>query len=641
MSVTRSVRPLLFMVCIIFGSAGAVAQSVGDRVWIPLSADKPSDDGFAEALVVGIRPPLVEVQASRVTMRGRNDLADRLRRGTTFVPAADVVPFEVGSTAWDRRRTAVDFAAAAEDRAFQPASPALKDAVAGAADPLNRDRIAEVRILLALLDALVDPSGPGRPLEGPALDHAEEGWISWSQPTVAGVEAFDERVLDVLARAAGAVRAAGGPAAIVPDDRLGPILRVEVAGGGARLAPGLSPAARRVAHLIGRAIRSPVDVARVSTPDRIVRSVATLPALATALEALHPDALHIERFEDPAQSPRDAFVQAMRDRIMGAFKDRLVETEQMRTLRQRYFDGEDAALDAWMTMGAEGARAIEAAVGGPLFDDHDRSLLTEQRRALQAQRERDRAAAEAEAEARIRREASIAQVGTAFRDRWLGSAVCAGNAVPVLVQIGDRGADGRVTAELDFVVPGDVARVAMEGAIDPDARRLRLVPTAWLMRPPAGRDASVSPMTLALSGDGGSAEAAFGEPQCTTTRLNRPERTAAGATPSSAVRWVGLVVCGGRPVPVEVTVVQSGTGFGGAFAYGDGGDRASVRLAGRQDPAGTAVRMTPGDWIARPAGAAGDPPPPFVLTPSGDGRTAAGAFERDVGCAPFRFLRAN
>jgi hypothetical protein len=153
----RLMLGLAMTLCLSFAAPPVMGQRIGDQVWADLEAERIEEDGFAEGLVISIRPGLVEVQPSRVQMARPSDLANLLRLGNAFVPAAQVSPLETGRRNWEAKQAVLAFWRRRDQHAFFPGGPDLQALLRTASEPRNRERMRETRELLFFLNAMTEP----------------------------------------------------------------------------------------------------------------------------------------------------------------------------------------------------------------------------------------------------------------------------------------------------------------------------------------------------------------------------------------------------------------------------------------------------------------------------------------------------
>lgn len=606
---SRYLPSLILGLCLALAGQDVMAQRVGDQVWIDLEAERVEDDGFAEGLVISVRPSLVEVQPSRVQMARPSDLANLLRRGNAFVPAAQVSPLDVGRRNWDAKQAVLAFQRRSAAQAFVPASPELQALLRSASDSRHRDRMRSAREMLTFLNAMVEPRGADAGLAGDLLRFANEGWTAFGDSVFGNADAFDRAAPALARRAADAVRHLGGYAVLDPDGRLSDMLRQgewTQRHGSQRPLP---PVPQRILHLIERTASARFDVITMGAPDRVVEAIRTLPGLMTTLETLHPDAILTPNAPAGRDAIRQAFLSTMRNDMAAAYKERINDEEEVRRLRQRYFDGEDSALGLWMRTVTELTRPVAAVLGQPLFDETDRNTLIEMRRALVAERQRQqaleaaaRARVEAQQQAAEQRRAAIATLAPRLRDDWQGSVECGHGPVPIAFDIAQADAEGRLTATFSYVAPNGVSTGTMRGVLDPEGRRIALEFGQWirsvlLADRPARTELTLAENGQAITGTGLGAG-------CRPFRLQRASALSGTILSSLPGTWNGSVRCGqievslslavrGRPAPnrIEGVVTYVAQNRRGVFEI-----QGELGIGGR-------IAFETTRWVQRPEGA--------------------------------------
>lgn len=573
----------------------AMAQRVGDQVWIDLEAERVEDDGFAEGLVIALRPSLVEVQPSRVQMARPSDLATLLRRGNAFVPAAQVSPLEVGRRNWDAKQAVLAFQRRSAAQAFVPASPELQALLRTASESRHRDRMRSAREMLTFLNAMVEPRGPDLGLAGDLLVFANEGWTAFADSRIGNAEAFDRAAPALARRAAEAVRQLGGYAALDPDGRMPDLLRQ---GGWAQqhgAHRNLPPVPQRMLHLIERTNSARFDIVAMAAPDRVVEAIRTLPALMATLEILHPDAILTPNAPPGRDAIRQAFLNSTRDDIAAAYKERINDEEEVRRLRNRYLEGDEAALALWMRTVTELTRPVATALGRPLFDETDRNTLIEMRRALVAQRLR----VEAQQQAAEQRRAAIASLGTQLRDEWQGSVDCGQGPVPIAFEIGVPDAEGRLAANFSYVAPNGISTGTMRGVLDPESRKIRLDFVQWirsvlLADRPARAELTFAENGQAITGVG------LG-PSCRPFRLQRAAALNGAILNGLPGTWTGSLRCGQVDVALSVNVRErpAANRIDGVVTYVAQNRRGVLEIRGELGIGGRIAFETT-RWVQRP-----------------------------------------
>lgn len=584
----------------------ALGQRVGDQVWIDLEAPRVEDDGFAEGLVISLRPSLVEVQPSRVQMARPSDLAGLLRRGNAFVPAAQVSPLEVGRRNWEARQAVLALQRRAEAQAFLPASSDLQAALRTASEPRNRDRMRDARALFTILNVMVEPRGSDRGLAGDLLVFVNEGWTAYPDSVFGNADAFDRAAPALARRAADAVRQLGGYAALDPDGRLSDLLRqgdwVQQHGAQRPLPAG----PQRILHLIERISTARFDIVAMAAPDRVVEAIRTLPAWMTTLETLHPDAILTPNAPTGRDAMRQAFLAGARDDIAAAYKERINDDEEVRRLRHRYIEGDEATLAIWMRTVTDLTRQVAAALGQPVFDETDRNTLIEMRRAFAAEQER-RQALEAAARARLeaqqqaaeQRRAAIAALGAQVRDDWQGHVTCGQALIPLRIEIAQPSADGRLTASLSYVVPNGVSVATMQGLLEPGARRLRLEFVRWIRS--VALEVPPGPVELTLNEEGRLMSGQLMASNCRPFQLQRAEALSQWLSQTLPAVWRGGVNCGGTEFAssLEFKSPISAQTLNATLTYGPETRRGIVELRGTIGIGGR-IALEPTRWVQRP-----------------------------------------
>lgn len=584
----------------------ALGQRVGDQIWIDLEAERVEDDGYAEGLVISLRPSLVEVQPSRVQMARPSDLANLLRRGNAFVPAVQVSPLEVGRRNWDAKQAVLAFQHRSAAQAFVPASPELQALLRTASEPRHRDRMRSAREMLTFLNAMVEPRGADAGLAGDLLRFANEGWTAFGDGVFGNADAFDRAAPAFARRATEAVRQLGGYAVLDPDGRMSDMLRQ---GGWARQHGAhrdLPPVPQRVLHLIERTFSARFDVVAMGAPDRVVEAIRTLPGLMATLETLHPDAILTPNAPTGREAMRQAFLSTMRDDIAAAYKERINDEEEVRRLRNRYLEGDEAALALWTRSATELTRQVAAALGRPLFDETDRNTLMEMRRALVAEQERRqaleaaaRARLEAEQQAAEQRRAAIAALGSQVRDDWHGNVTCGQALIPLRFEIAQPSADGRITASVSFVVPNGVSVATMRGLLEPGARRMRLEFVQWIRN--VAFDERPGPVELTLSENGQLVSGNWITSNCRPFQLQRAEALSQWLSRTLPAVWRGSFTCGGTEFAqsLEFKAPISSQALNATLTYGPETRRGIIELRGTIGIGGR-ITLELTRWVRRP-----------------------------------------
>lgn len=584
----------------------ALGQRVGDQVWIDLEAAHVEDDGYAEGLVLSLRPSLVEVQSSRVQMARPSDLANLLRRGNAFVPAAQVAPLEVGRRNWEARQAVLALQRRAEAQAFLPASPDLQAALRTAAEPRNRDRMRDARALLTVLNAMVEPRGADAGLAGDLLRFANEGWTAFGDGVFGNADAFDRAAPAFARRAAEAVRQLGGYAVLDPDGRMSDMLRQGEWARQHGAHRDLPPVPQRVLHLIERTFSARFNVVDMGAPDRVVEAIRTLSGLMATLEALHPDAILTPNAPPGRDAIRQAFLSNMRDDIAAAYKERINDEEEVRRLRHRYIEGDEATLAIWLRTVTDLTRQVAAALGQPVFGDTDRNTLIEMRRAFAAEQEQ-RQALEAAARARLeaqqqaaeQRRAAIAALGAQLRDDWEGNVTCGQALIPLRFEIAQPGADGRITASLSYVVPNGVSVATMQGLLEPGARRMRLEFVQWIRS--VALEVPPGPVELTLNENGQLVSGNWITSNCRPFQLQRREALSQWLSRTLPAVWHGGLTCGGTEFAssLEFKAPISSQALNATLTYGPDTRRGIIELRGTIGIGGR-ITLEPTRWVQRP-----------------------------------------
>lgn len=573
----------------------ALGQRVGDQVWIDLEAPRVEDDGFAEGLVISLRPSLVEVQPSRVQMARPSDLAGLLRRGNAFVPAAQVSSLEVGRRNWEARQAVLALQRRAEAQAFLPASAELQAALRTASEPRNRDRMRDARALLTVLNAMVEPRGSDLGLAGDLLVFVNEGWTAYPDSVFGNADAFDRAAPALAGRAADAVRQLGGYAALDPDGRLSDLLRQGdwVQQHGAQRP--LPPVPQRILHLIERISTARFDIVAKAAPDRVVEAIRTLPAWMTALETLHPDAILTPNAPIGRDAIRQAFLASARDDIAAAYKERINDEAEVRRLRHRYIEGDEATLAIWMRTVTDLTRQVAAALGQPVFDETDRNTLIEMRRAFAAEQERR----QAQQQAAEQRRAAIAAVGAQVGDDWQGNVTCGQALIPLRFEIGQPNAEGRITASFSFVEPNGVSIATMQGALEPGARRLRLQFVQWIRR--VAFEVPQGLVELTLNEEGRLMSGHFTASNCRPFQLQRAEALSQWLSRTLPAVWRGGIRCGDTEfaASLEFKSPISAQTLNATLTYGPETRRGILELRGTIGIGGR-IALEPTRWVQRP-----------------------------------------
>jgi hypothetical protein len=311
-----------------------------------------------------------------------SDLANLLRRGNAFVPAAQVSPLETGRRNWEAKQAVLAFWRRRDQQAFFPTGPDLQALLRTTSEPRNRERMREARELLFFLNAMTEPRGSEPTLAGDLLAFVNEGWTSYSDMRMVNSEAFDRAAPAITRRAAEAIRQSGGFAVLDPNGQISERLRDSDWATQHGSQRPVSPVQKRVLHLIERTSSARFDVVSMAAPARVVEAIRNLPALMASLEALHPDAIMTPNAPAGRDAIRQAFLQRMREDIAAVHKERINDESEVRIIRDRYFEGEDAALALWMRTVTEMTSQVASALDRPLFTEQDRNSLIEARQAL-------------------------------------------------------------------------------------------------------------------------------------------------------------------------------------------------------------------------------------------------------------------
>lgn len=605
-SLCRVALGLAMALCVAFAATQVMAQRIGDQVWVDLEAERIEEDGFAEGVAISTRPGLVEVQPSRVQMARPSDLANLLRRGNAFVPAAQVSPLEAGRQNWEAKQAVLAFRRRSDQQAFFPAGPDLQALLRTASEPRNRERMREARELLFFLNAMAEPRGSEAALAGDLLQFVNEGWTSFADMRMANAEAFDRAAPALARRAAEAIRQLGGLAVFDPNGQLSDFLRTSdwASQHGSRRPA--SPAQKRVLHLIQRTYSARFDVVSMAAPARVVQAIRTLPTLMASLETLHPDAIIMPNAPAGRDGIRQAFLQRMRDDIADTYKERINDEEEVRRLRDRYLNGEEAALGLWMRTVTEMTSQVASALGRPLFTEQDRNTLTEMRRALMEQRAREQAI-QAAARARLeeqqraaeQRRAAIATLSPQLRDDWQGRVICGQGTVALRFEIAEPNTEGRIAANFSYVGANGSSTGVMQGILDPATRKIRLEFVQWI------RSAILAdrplPVELALSGNGQTMEGSGLGSGCRPFRLERAAALVSGLTRTLPATWRGTLRCGGVELPtaLEIRSPVAANRVSAILTYGPESRRGTLELLGAIGIGGV-VTMETARWVRQP-----------------------------------------
>ena len=604
-SVCRVALGLAMALCVAFAATQVMAQRIGDQVWVDLEAERVEEDGFAEGLAISIRPGLVEVQPSRVQMARPSDLANLLRRGNAFVPAAQVSPLEAGRRNWEAKQAVLAFRRRSDQQAFFPTGPDLQALLRTASEPRNRERMREARELLFFLNAMAEPRGSEPALAGDLLQFVNEGWTSFADMRMVNAEAFDRAAPALARRAAEAIRQLGGLAALDPNGQLSDFLRTSdwASQHGSRRPA--SPAQKRVLHLIQRTYSARLDVVSMAAPARVVEAIRTLPTLMASLETLHPDAIIMPNAPAGRDGIRQAFLQRMRDDIADTYKERINDEEEVRRLRDRYLNGEEAALGLWMRTVTEMTSQVASALGRPLFTEQDRNTLTEMRRALMEQRAREQAI-QAAARARLeeqqraaeQRRAAIAALGSQIRNDWQGNVTCGPAVVPLRFEIAQPNVDGRITASFSYLVPNGLSIGTMQGVLDPTTRKIRLEFVQWIRS--VALEVPPGPVELTLNENGQVMSGMWVTSNCGPFQLQRAEALSQWLSRTLPAIWRGGIKCGAAEFAssLEFKSPISAQAINAIFTYGPESRRGIIELRGVIDIGGR-ITLEPTRWVRR------------------------------------------
>jgi hypothetical protein len=597
---------LVIAFCVAFAAPQVMGQRMGDQVWVDLEAERIEEDGFAEGLAISMRPGLVEVQPSRVQMAHPSDLANLLRRGNAFVPAAQVSPLEAGRRNWEAKQAVLAFRRRSDQQAFFPAGPDLQALLRTASEPRNRERMREARELLFFLNAMAEPRGSEAALAGDLLQFVNEGWTSFADMRMINSEAFDRAAPALARRAAEAIRQLGGLAAFDPNGQLSDFLRTSdwASQHGSRRPA--SPAQKRVLHLIQRTYSARFDVVSMAAPARVVEAIRTLPTLMASLETLHPDAIIMPNAPAGRDGIRQAFLQRMRDDIADTYKERINDEEEVRRLRDRYLEGEDAALGLWMRKVTEMTSQVASALGNPLFTEQDRNTLVEARRALMEQRAREqanqaaaRARLEEQQRAAEQRRAAIAALGSQIRNDWQGNVTCGSAVVPLRFEIAQPNADGRITASFSYLVPNGLSIGTMQGVLDPTTRKIRLEFVQWIRS--VALEVAPGPVELTLNENGQVMSGIWVTSNCRPFQLQRAEALTQWLSRNLPAIWRGSVKCGDTEFAqaLEFKSPVSAQAVNATLTYGPEARRGIIELRGVIDIGGR-ITLEPTRWVRRP-----------------------------------------
>jgi hypothetical protein len=592
-------------------SSTAFAQRVGEQVWVDLEADRPENDGYAEGLAISLRPGLIEVQASRVTMTGQSDLAGLLRRGNAFVPAPLVSPLDVGRRTWQAKQLVLTVFRQASEVAFLPASPELTQSLRSVADPRHKGRLRDAQLLLTLLHALVEPRGNDAGLIGESLEFANQGWrVAAQAPNLEAAIAFDGTAISVLRRASGMIKQLGGASEIETPDRLAAMFSQPGWAGELGDRRRGSEVARRTAHLVARSISARTAVADIGDPERVVEAVRTLPQLMAAIEDLHPEAIGIVKGSADRAELRKEFLAKLQDEMVAIYRGRVQATSQVDELRRRYLGGEDAALELWWKELNEQSAILSRAIRTPVFEPEFRDHLVEERRvsdALAAARASEQKRADDRAAEQKKREderiAALTAAAVKLQETWTARVQCNDGFVPLDIEITPSGPAGRIRAIVS--TPGPYAdnpdRAAMEGTTTPDARRVQLQFIRWIQI--GGLPDPIPPLIVSLASDGQSLEGTVG--RCQPFKAERKSAAVSALIQSLPGRWTGNIRCGSESIPValEVRPGAAAAKIVSVLSFGEGQDQGQLELQGALGAVGQRITSETTRWFRRPDGA--------------------------------------
>jgi hypothetical protein len=303
---------------------------------------------------------------------------------------------------------------------------------------------------------------------------------------------------------------------------------------------------------------------------------------------------------------RQAFLQRMREDMAAVYKERINDQQEVRKLRERYFEGEDAALGLWMRTVTEMTSQVASALGRPLFTEQDRNTLTEMRRALMEQRARDQAI-QAAARARLeeqqraaeQRRAAIATLAPQLRDDWQGRVICGQGTIPLRFEITEPNAEGRIAANFSYVGANGPSTGVMQGILDPATRKVRLEFVQWI------RSALLAdrplPVELTLSENRQTLEGIGLGDGCRPFRLARAASLVSSLTNTLPATWRGSLRCGGVELPTSLEIRSPVTAnrVNATMTYGPENRRGILELQGTISIGGT-VAMETTRWIRHP-----------------------------------------